>query len=280
MNKFIILTVFIFLSPMALAMETIRPWFRVNEVERHFEVSFRTYINKETKKSIMLLSMSHVALEDFYLKVNELITGKTVLYELNGHEWEQVRRQQEAIRLLDEVYKKRLELSGMDPYRLLASHHGISCQIDCLNYELALELFHADLQSETKVDHVSQSDLKDMIDTLIEQRYRDLADHFDIPYEENIDKKAGAIFLELKKQLPDLKGLIVLLTNSMNSLDHHKHYIQDRNAILEQRTLELLPHHDELVITYGGAHFPDFEMFLLKHGFQMQDEKWMKVFQF
>lgn len=280
MNGFILFTAVIFLSSLAQAMDNAKPWFRVHESKRCLEVPFKTYFNMETKKTIRALGMSHVGIKDFYIRVNELITGKIVLYELLGQDWEQVRREQEAIRQLDEVYQNRYKLSGMNSYSFLANHHKISCQIECLNYDVALKHFHADLQSD-EILPLSQSNLKNRIDTFINQRYADLVDHFGLPADEkNIDKKAEAIFRALSKQLPDLKSLIPLLTQSAHSRDHQKRYIQNRNPILEQKTLELLLIYDELVITYGGTHFPDFELFLLRQGFQLQAEDWMTVFEF
>lgn len=121
---------------------------RTNTVTGNWEMNFSTYSNGEV--TIVLLPVSHVAEEDFYKKINEEITGKTVIYELFKGNLDclfYVNGRHDGT--IEKVFKLADKLRRFNhPYRQAAIFAGLWLEHDIVDFSLASQRIHGDRPSD------------------------------------------------------------------------------------------------------------------------------------
>lgn len=265
-------------------MNVAHPWARINENNDAFEVVVRKFINEKNDKRVVLISMVHVGLPEYYQTINNLINGKTVIYESMGTTWSEIRRQSEAFKALDDIHGKRWRMVNPDMFSCLAAHRNLVLQYDHLNYDNVRELIHADEASRVTAVGLTpwgDEDANDWVDKRVRESFH--AHGRSQTQELDLDEMASIYFQEIGKGIPDLKTLASILNSPPQlSIEHDTKLNVKRNPMVIKAIENALENSDEVDVTYGFNHFPVIEHFLISVGFKhrVESDIWMPVFRF
>jgi hypothetical protein len=256
------------------------PFMRINEETRNVELAFRTYENKAGKK-VKLIALQHIGDPHFFDKVRKNMRDFTVLYENRGFSLEDVKKARERINSLGgsiAEIQNSPELTSLfisPSWDLaLALVLGLVHQDLYLKYDTAAELIHADIHSDkiAKLDNINDETLRKSI----HEKVGKIASNYP-----TICGKAlawGYYCISLGSWLGGLKEKFFRASlNQHLAADKSKDELfHKRNTIVLEKLDALInsPSPNNIAIVYGALHAHVFEEFLLKHDFQLIDEKW------
>lgn len=257
--------------------ESLRSWVTMDSQEQTVRHALHHYFNPESNLRLSVIPMAHVANKTFYQNVNDMIQGKTVIYESTCANWKELDNVFTNIAGIEDAQIREFSLGlfSADSYGKSTAFNHWAMQLNSILYSQANEAIHADWDSNSSfLPPVIKAGFtcKDS-----DELYRFILDSFGGEIEQHLD------FAQREKNLVQenpVSFIEQILPKRADQVPGYKNIVLDRNEIMYGKINEVLSREERpehIIVMYGAGHFEDFDSRMENLGFILQSTEWMDV---